>query len=74
MSDKCLNINLEGNCQECDKNYYLDAAYKCIAVSNEYLVDYCEKYDKNMQCTLCETNYYLNNNTCIVVDKLIDNC
>ena len=69
----CLTyIDVEGDsvCFKCNKNSYLSEDKKCLLVPEDQRIEGCKEYSDDKTCSVCETDQYLSENTCIPSEAL----
>ena len=62
----CIYSDINGECLECEDNYYYNTLYKNCS-SNDFFTN-CKTFD-GIKCLECKDNYYLNLNNSICVDN-----
>lgn len=71
----CNFIAQNGNCVQCNKNFFIDQnSQKCIQVTNTSVIANCQSYQLNQACLVCAPPYYLSNNLCTISNVTISNC
>ena len=73
--DNCVEMNMDGNCLNCETNYYLDGVKKkCVFLENSKKIENCFSYDPSQNCGLCKSEYFVYAGICRNIEKKIDNC
>ena len=73
--NKCVLIDFEGTCLDCEPGYYNDGpSNKCVAIEEESKIENCVKYSTQSSCSECKSGFFLDGTTCAAVEKLIVNC
>jgi len=71
----CVSYSVNGRCLQCQPNMYLDPKNNiCIDVPKDSQIPNCIANSAPDKCSLCAKDYYLVENQCLLVPKLIDGC
>lgn len=71
----CSLLNLNGDCGQCSKGYYLDVSTKkCVPVDAVKQIANCVLYGTGVSCLKCESSFYLRDGKCIASQVLVSNC
>ena len=71
----CKQMSPPGECLQCKEQYYLDK--KCLAVPQDKKIKNCNFYlltNKQINCSVCQKNFYLDDKRCSSVETKILNC
>lgn len=71
----CMSYSVNGRCLQCQPNMYLDPKNNiCMDVPKDNQISNCTSNSAVDKCSLCAKDYYLVENQCLPVPKLIDGC
>lgn len=72
----CVQMDINGICINCQgSSFYLDTITKnCVLLSTSDIILFCAIHSKPGLCVECQSNYYLQNNICRFVEKMISYC
>ncbi|KAL7720187.1 Serine/threonine kinase [Entamoeba marina] len=67
IPSNCISFDSEKNvCIECVEGYYAER-YECIPCASN-----CRRCNENLECILCENNFYINNGNCSNVNDFVE--